>query len=514
MSEPPDPFEGLVDRKLAARIRRQPMGTTEPEIDNPFNDGLPEGDDEPEPEAGETPPMTPLQARAAEQSKRATSGRRRRRGPRQQPGAEASGRPYIASNVPEGLESRDAAVFWPQILKEMADKGVGPEDMYIRIDRIGRGITPQGQVTIDQVDANLVCGDQTGDAGRDLVTYVTDIVHLGREKLNSPADYKLYVVMKQGLSQIRMMTLHLDHPDEIRALQQRKSAYFRPQPPGYRASPRAPVGMGAPMQQQPQAPLPPPPPVPVPNPQLSQTDQFNQMLQFMQSYETYRQQVAATGAPMPAPLPPQIIQAPAPPPPREEDRLSAEEKELIEEGRIRRFLEKNGYVKAGVGAPPPPAAAAQAAQNPVSAVKDLIKTFAEIQGLEGQVKAMFGIADKEEPDKPEETEKPDPVKVVQIPGATAFGRPVMFPRGTEGFLDWCQQAVMANLETSGELAANALGTFAKSLDGTSFSRLLDRLTAQGGAPAQVAAQAKAAGVIGTGATNGAAPMIPRRGPTA
>lgn len=475
------------------------MATTEPEIDNPFNDGLPEGDNEPEADGAAAPPMTPLQDRAAEQSKRVGARRPRRRGgPRQQPGTETASRAYVASDVPEGLESRDAAVFWPQILKEMADKGVGPEDMYIRIDRLGRGITPQGQVTIDQVDANLVCGDQTGDAGRDLVTYVTDIVHLGREKLNSPADYKLYVVMKQGLSATRMMTLHLDHPDEIRALQQRKSAYFRPQPPGYRASPRAPVGMGAPMQQPP-APLPPPPPMQAPNPQLSPADAFAQTMQSIQAYEAWRQQVVATGAPMPAPLPPppQIIHAP--PPAREEDRLTKEEKELLEEARFRRFVEKEGYVKQGLGAPPPPAAAAQAAQNPVSAVKDLIKTFAEIQGLESQVKSLFGVADKVEPEEPEPEEKPNPIKVVAIPGAKAYGRDILFPRGTDGLLDWCQQAVMANLETSGQLAGNVLGTFAKSLDGTSFSRLLERLMAQGGAPAQVAAEAKAAGLVGTGA---------------
>jgi hypothetical protein len=55
---------------------------------------------------------------------------------------------------------------------------------------------------------------------------------------------------------------------------------------------------------------------------------------------------------------------------------------------------------------------------------------------------------------------------------------------------------------------------ANALDKTSFGKLLESLAAKGGQPAQLAAAAKASGIVGTGAVNGTAVPQRPRGPMA
>jgi len=316
-----------------------------------------------------------------------------------------------------------------------------------------------------------------------------------------------------------VMVIKLDHPDEIRAQQMRKAEYFRSRDSASAALPlpglgRPPAPRAAGYPAAPQAPAPPPfyPPTVPPNAQggLAET------LAHLRAYEEWRQQTIAAGQPAPPPAP-QIVHMPAPPPPPapiapEGPRLSKEEEELIFEAKMARYIEKAGYVKPGMGSPAKPAEI----KNQASGFKEIIQAFKELDAFKTQIAEVVGGGKGEDPEEePEPAAKPDEITVLRIPGATFGGRPVMLPRNTKGTVDFFQQAVMSNLETSQELGVKAIAGVASALDKTSFGKLLESLAAKGGAPAQLAQTAKSAGMVGTGAVNGATPLPQRpRGPMA
>ena len=502
MPDDTDPFyRGLVSRReaLEERKRNAMPPATPVDDDDPYGDGLPEGDEEPE-KVEATPSIattTPAPPPAQPRKKRPYTRR-------QKPADVAATPTAVEPEAPAvGVDPNDAMTSWPQILEMAREQNMGPEYLMIRIQRTGEGLHPTPPTWLDTIEGSMVAGNESVDPGQALVDYVTNAVHLTTK---GPAKYRLYTLLKGARGSFgKMMAIRLGHPEEIRVQRRAKDEYFMEQQRLGYGQPGLP-----PRRPTPQQPLPPPPPYPQAAPQAAapQPDPFEQFAR----YEQWRQQVIATGAPAPPPAPPpppQVIHMPPPQPAG--PRLTAEETELIEEAKFTRFLEKGGYVKAGVGAPVPPAAAAQAAQNPVSAIKELLGTFKAIQGLKGEVGELFGVTEAEEkPEEPEE--KPDVPKFVQIPAAKAFGRPIFMPQETEGFVDWCQKAVLANAETSGDLALKMLGGFAQALDKTSFGKLVEKLAAQGGAPAVVAEQAKAAGMIGTGAPNGV--LVKRAGPSA
>jgi hypothetical protein len=531
--------QGLVPYRKALAEKREKTMT---QGQSPFDDGLPDDDDvivqeEGESETpGEEETPDPPAAAAPSQPNKA----QRRRGPgRKRRGAqpaviEPMGETAVASAVsnedlPEadvkpvegGINPKDPLLFWPKIIAAARAKGFGPEYLQIRIERAGIGAHPTPFIPVDTVQGDMVCGNESENAGQALVDYLTDQIHLGR-KVASPANYRLQAFYKiRASGGFPVMTITLEHPDEIRAQQMRKAQYFRD-----RETPSlAPAGVGPPplyrvpaQMAQPPYLSHPPPAQPV---QLAQPQSLTDKIAEWRAYEEHRQWLLASGQPAPPPVP-QIVHVPAPvlplPPVAapEGPRLSKEEEELIFEAKMNRFIEKAGYVKPGLGSPPSPAAVAASATNPVAAMKDLFKMFAEIKGMEKQVGTLFGYTEKTAEDEEEpEPEKPkDEISVLQIPGASISGRPIMLPRNTKGTIDFFQQAVMSNLETSQELAVKALGGVAAALDKTSFGKLLESLAAKGGQPAQLAAAAKASGIVGTGAVNGSAPIARPRGPMA
>ena len=419
-----------------------------------------------------------------------------------------------------GFDPRDVMTAWPETLDAAKAQGMGPEYLGIRIQRIGEGMHPTKPTWMDTIDGEQVCGDENLSPGQALIEYVTNVVHL---PLKSPARYSLFAFLKSGNGTYgKMMVMRLGHPDDIRMQRNAKEQYLRSQ--------RAMGVSGSPMpryQPLPQQPLPPPPPFPqqMPQPQVAPAQQQQlgvaEMLAQFQAYEAWRQQVIATGAPPPPPAPPpQIIHQapPAPVLPPEAPKLSKEDAELLEEAKFMRRATALGWAP-HQPATTPPAVAAQAANDPVAGIESLLNTFTKIDNLRAKVGAAFGVEATEEKPEVAAEEPIEKPKIVELPVAKAFGRPIYMARETEGFVDWCQQTVMANLETSGELATKMLGGFAKALDGTSFSRLLERLASQGGGPAALAAQARAAGMMGQAPAppqmNGAPPaMRAPRGPTA
>lgn len=480
--------------------------------DDLFGDGLP---DEEQDETSALPPPPPQTTTPAPPPSIQQPPRKKRPYTRRQPPANVAATP-TAPAAPEaepieGLDPQDAMTTWPCILEEARAKGMGPEYFLIRIQRTGEGLHPTPATWLDAIEASMVAGNESVDAGQMLVDYVTNAIHLTTK---GPAKYRLYTILKGARGNFTgSMTIRLGHPDDIRMQRRAKDEYFlEQQRMGFGQPGRPP----RPQQHQQPMPLPPPPPMPPqqPTPVGAAPTGFD-FFDYATKYEQWRNMVAATGAPMPPPAPappPQVIHMPPPTPLG--PRLTPEETQLIEEAKFTRFLEKGGYVKAGVGAPVPPAAAAQAAQNPVSAIKELLGTFKAIQGLKGEVGELFGVteATEEEPEKPAEPEGP---KFVKIPGVTAFGRAVMYPQDAEGIVEKFQQAIIGNPETTMDMALKFLGGAAKALDGTKFGQLLERVMTQQANPAaaEAAAAAKAQGMIGTGAPNGA-PMVRRSGPQA
>lgn len=530
---PEDDFaKGLVNRRQALEEKKAKSPMPDPR--SPFDDGLPEGDEEIE-ETEAVPPSSlgsePVTAAATPQ---AIAQRPKRRGPGKKkrdplpPPASAiepmgetaqAGAPREAVEaapfIEGGINPKDPLIYWPKIIEAAREKGFGPEYIQIRIDRSALGVNPTEFTTADTIeDASIVAGSEETNAGQALVNYVINVIHLARK---AEAKYRLYAFYKiRTTGSFPVMHMRLAHPDEIRAQEARKADYLHHQrmsgpvgPSGYSSSPvqrmTGPMGFGAAPQPPPAAPV----VVQASAAPQTPTEQLAHLIQF----EELRQRLMAMGQPVPPPLP-QIIHAPPPPPvyqPPPPPALTKEQEELIFEAKMNRFIEAKGFVKPGLGAPPATAAAAAAA-NPVAAVKELIKTFGEIRGMETSVKAMFGIAEDagEEPeDKPTKLEE---LSVLKIPGVGVGGRPIMLPRNTKGTLDFFQQAVMSNLETSQELGVKAIAGVAAALDKTSFGKLLESLAAKGGAPAQLAQTVKAQGLVGVGAANGTPQRV--RGPLA
>jgi hypothetical protein len=537
---------GLTNRRQALAERREKAMT---QGQSPFDDGLPDDDDVVEPAeestaeettSEEEPPTAPASPQGQKSQKRRGPGRKRR-GLAQvaaiEPMAESVTAGAISDeDLPEaaatpvegGINPKDPLLYWPKIIAAARAKGFGPEYLQIRIERAGFGAHPTPFILVDTIQGEMVCGNESENAGQMLVDYLTDIVHLGR-KVGGPANYKLQAFYKiRASGGFPVMTITLEHPDEIRAQQMRKAQYFRDKETPSLSTPAGLPGLGyrgpiPPAQGYQQfQPQPPPPVMPPIYPTVPPVGAgLADTLAQLRAYEEWRQQTIAAGQPAPPPAP-QIVHMPPPPSPPvaapEGPRLSKEEEELIFEAKMNRFIEKAGYVKPGVGAPPTPTAVVATASDPVAAIENLLKTFAKIKGMEKQVGTLFGYEPKDpnaEEEEPEPEKKPDEITVLKIPGATFGGRPVMLPRNTKGTIDFFQQAVMSNLETSQELGVKAIAGVASALDKTSFGKLLESLAQKGGAPAQLAQATKASGIVGTGSVNGATPLPQRpRGPMA
>jgi hypothetical protein len=526
---------GLVPRREALAARREKMTQQ-----SPFDDGLPdeEGPDE-APVSPETEEETPPAA-AAPPSPRQT----RRRGPgKKRRGRETAnnvdvaidpmGQTAVAGAPAEeedllemvsltegGINPKDPLLYWPRIIATARAKGFGPEYLQIRIERQGTGAHPTPFIPVDTIEGEMVAGDGT-NAGQELVDYLTNVVHIAR-RTPGPATYKLQAFYKvRSSGGFPVMVIKLDHPDEIRAQQMRRDEYFRRKetlsgPTGLPGLGRPPVPRAAGYPTAPPPTAPPPmfyPQATVPPQGQGLADTLAQL----RAYEEWRQQTIAAGQPAPPPAP-QIVHMPAPVAPPSPSpapmppALTAEQEQLIFEAKMHRFIETQGYVKPGVGAPAKPAEI----KSQASGFKDIIQAFKELETFKLQIREAVGagVNSEGEEEEPEPKELEDKISVVQIPGATIGGRPIMLPRKTKGTIDFFQQAVMSNLETSQELAVKAIGGIAQTLDKTSFGKLLESLAAKGGQPAQLAAAAKASGLTGTGAVNGTAVLQRPRGPMA
>jgi hypothetical protein len=526
---------GLVPYRKALAERREKAMTQET---SPFDDGLPDDDDleevEETPKEEEPKEEEPQAASPPQKQTRRRGPGKKRRGREPIPVADVA--PTVemlgatpaadeelpqASAIEGGINPKDPLIYWPKIIESARAKGMGPEYLQIRIERAGVGATPTPFILVETIEGEMVAGDET-TAGQTLVDYLTNVVHMGR-KVAGRAVYKLFVFYKvKSSGGFPVMTIQLDHPDEIRAQQMRRAEYFRNREApslGMGSHPPAPArGYQLPQQMA----QPPYLSAPPPAPSFGQGG-FAETLSQLQAYEEYRQGLIRAGQPAPPPAPqPVYLPAPQPPPPppapapviSNEPRLSKEEEELIFEAKMARYIEKAGYVKPGMGAPAKPIEI----KNQASGFKEIIQAFKELDSFKAQIAEVVGgkpgAGDDEE--EPETEAKPeDKISILQIPGASIGGRPIMLPRNTKGTIDFFQQAVMANLETSQELAVKALGGVAAALDKTSFGKLLESLANKGPQAAQLAQAARASGMVGTGAVNGATPLPQRpRGPMA
>ena len=484
---------------------------------NPFEDGAVETEEEEGdgPEAASPAPATTREP--------VTQFERRRRKAGRPPGSRNRPKPAIPNETQPGepdlarftlpqageydtkdSDPRDALIVWPQILAYLRQFGMGGQDVYIIIERQGLPPYVSPVTKIETVDGAMFSGDETIGSGQALCDYITNVIHLGRQRLAGPALYKLMVGFKTGRGNRFMMTLKLDHPDEIAGVQRRKEQYDFNQRHARAMPPLPRPTMGAPPPQMPaqQMPMPPPPPAPAAGPGPQSPDWF----EWAQRYEAWRQSVAGSGQPAPPP----VVMQQAPPPPPQPPALSPEQRELIEEATFARRLRALGpdqlrmlgFVPAtGPAAPVQAAAVTAAANNPVEALRGLAKTIRDIDSLRGEFGALLGVtpaaAAEGDGDREPEVDEDAP-KISKIPLAKAWGKDILMPRNTEGAIDFVQQWFAANPEISTEMGLKFMAGAMKILDGSNFAKVLVQL-ANDPRTAPVAAAAKAAGMVGTGA---------------
>jgi hypothetical protein len=410
---------------------------------------------------------------------------------------------------PDGVNPQDPLIQWPMILEKLKALGQNPEYVTIRIVRTGTGPYPSEPSQVANIEGSLVAGGETESPGQALVDYVTDWVHAGRK---GPAKYAMTVFQKQGRGSFPQMVLRLEDPEEIQAQKRRHEQFIQA---------KRMAGAIRPVAGPPTAPQYPqqygyPPPPPQAPPQQAQVPQPVDTLAEFARYEQFRQQLLANGQPAPPPVP-APLPLPPPPPPQvvvQQPRLTKEEEEMLEEAKFQRMAQRLGYQKLGVGAlpPVPPTAAAQAAADPVEAIVGLLATFERIDGLRTKAKKVFGVVDSpEEPDEPAapaETEKK--IAYFKVPGIKPFGRDFQVSTSGATFVDQIKETLLGNPEFVGDMGLRMMKGAAEILDKSSFASLVAKLATREGAPAQVAAAAQTAGMIGMGAVNGAAPHAPTR----
>ena len=219
-------------------------------------------------------------------------------------------------------------------------------------------------------------------------------------------------------------------------------------------------------------------------------------------------------AQMPQAAPPPVI---APPPPAAPV-LSPQEQEWIEEGRFRAMAAKYGFVPAGQNQPPPPpapqpppqAVVAAGVTEPITGLETLLKGFEAFEKMRPRFAKLAGVTLPEEGDvEPEEAaptapaDDPNPMGLQPVPMTQFLGSPVMFPTKAEGWVETFQSFIMANPA----IAMEGLNRLSGILTSQAFTRLIEKFTGGGGAPAKAAQQALASGMVGRGTaelTNGAA----------
>ena len=518
--------QGLVNRRQAL-LEKKKVETPMPTIDeNPFGDGLPEGEEDltEEQEQEETPPELPAAAKAPEPAAGVTRlGKKigRPRGKKNKP-VEAAAAPPVqvatpnepeedVTKVGDGISPRDPTVLWPKIIEKARAAGVNPELIQISIERSAIGPAPTAFVLIDTIGGDVVAGDESGNAGQMLVDYVTEVIHLTRK---APAQYKLHARYRvRQIGSFATMYLKLDHPDEIRALRMRKADFLATQrvssgsAPNWRSPPAMP-GMGHWPSQTPTLPAPAPPAQTTPPSPMDQLDQWRR-------WEEFRQQLVQTGQPAPPSMPmPTFQPPPAPPPPPQlpppAPAMSKEQEELIFEARMNRFIKANGYVLPSEA----PAAKPAEIKDRAAGFKDIIAAFKELETFKTQITEAVGggNAGAEEEEEPA---APNPIdKVTLFPIPAPGGKIIQLPRNTKGTVDFIQQWLGSNPEMTMELGVRAMGGIAQALDQTSFGKVLAGLAARGGPPAQIAQAVAAAGIQGSGPLNGTATPTRIRSPQA
>jgi hypothetical protein len=522
MTETGDSFAaGLVNRRTALEKRKNMPPTAIDE--HPFDDDFPEEGELEEREVlrPHSPPEAAAPAAPVPTPGVTARGKKigRPRGRKTAKPAEAATAP--AEPVPqaslveddvaeagEGISPRDPLVLWPKILEKARSEGVPAELIQLRIERAAIGPAPTEFLAVDTIDGELVSGDESGNAGQMLVTYVTEVIHLARK---TAARYKISAMYKvKQAGSFKVMHMKLDHPDEIRALKMRKADFMNQQmitgrppmsPPNYRPPPPMP-GMGA-MPSYPSVTptLPAPPNQTVPPTAMDQLEQWRK-------WEEFRQQLIMANQPAPPSMPMPVFQPPAPviqqlPPAA--PAMSKEDEELIFEARMARFIKAGGYVLPSET----PAAKPADIKDRAAGFKEIIAAFKELESFKTQIQeAVGGGGTGETEEEPAAAENPiDKITFMPIP--IGGGRVVQLPRNTKGTADFIQQWLGSNPQMTMELGVQAMGGIAQALDKTSFGKVLSDLVARGGPPAQIAQAAQAAGIQGTGPLNGSTPATQR-----
>jgi hypothetical protein len=159
------------------------------------------------------------------------------------------------------ISSKDAAVIWDAVLQQAREQNRPPELIGISVTRLGMGAFPSEAQNLNQINGDLVCGDEHTSPGDALVRYITDVYHMPSAK--SPKLYKLAFHFRTGTRnqiQAPVAELRLGDPAEIQAQRDAEARFLQQKAineavKGARAGATPLQGMGA------------PPPWPYPTPQ-------------------------------------------------------------------------------------------------------------------------------------------------------------------------------------------------------------------------------------------------------
>jgi hypothetical protein len=391
------------------------------------------------------------------------------------------------------IASKDAAVIWDAVLQQARESNRPPELIGISVTRLGMGAFPSEAQNLNQINGDLVCGDEHTSPGDALVRYITDVYHMPSAK--SPKLYKLGFHFRTGTRnqiQAPVAELRLGDPAEIQAQRDAEARFLQQKAineavKGARAG--AAAGMGAPPpswpHQPPQYPGPgyqtpgypqpyyPPQPIPGASPELEAMRR--EMATMMGAINERTRLEGLT----PAVVPPPVVPVP-----------SAEEQAAATARIVAQTLIGIGFtpqLAQKLNSPQlTPAAVQQSLTNPMEAWQSSIKMMREFRKMEAELKEEFQDEEEAPPKVLPVTTSTEITKVevdktvmkpIPIPVGFTGGKQIFYgERGPdESVIDYGVRLFMHNPETGAAFLGQAL----KGLSGSAIGQAVAGLISKG-----------------------------------
>lgn len=502
----PEPEAGLVDRKkelaarTAARKAVRPVAPTTPAP--------------PPPAAIAGEGRNPLGKR--KRTKPGKPGEKRRGPPPARAAVGAAGVAEMnaeAGHPPPGVEalrapgaidpnkeaSGDIVARWPLVLEALAEEGLGPEAVTLRVHAVAEGPYATQPTYLGTIDGRVVCGGGDVSPADALALFVERVYHSG---MRGAVRYSLDVHYKvvphwrpRGASYICRGALALQPYEVIVAQRRREDEFFRQsasftgQPSTLGPLPRPGIGAVPGAQGQTVAQAAPPgfylpgPPSPPAAPSYSEEFMREIFGRLLRGETIGPQALGAPAAPAmmyPPPPPPAPVEPP-PPPPTLEEQLEgfARMMKLVQSLQPAPIIQQAPAV--GVGRAPREEAAIVRAAAPESAVDQLkgaLSLLRDFRKINEELSGMTNAGDDDDDEEPAPKVEA-PFQVAELPGGYKW------PHGKGlGRMDQIQQFAMLNPNVTVKFVEG----LSKILDQSAIRQMLEYLVVRGNPGQQQVAQ--------------------------